>query len=58
MEHTIFVHGTQSAVIIEESPTRYTVTAYVNDAPSVAWDGTTWAEAARWAKAVIAYPEA
>jgi hypothetical protein len=58
MQHTIFVNGTQSAVIIETEATTYTVTAYVNDTPSIAYDTTAYAEAERWAKAVIEYPDA
>jgi hypothetical protein len=54
MAHTILVHGNQTAVIIAYTPTMYTVTAYVNDVPSVAYDATTYADAERWAKAVIA----
>jgi hypothetical protein len=57
MERTIFRNGTQRAVIIEESPTHYEVTAYVDETPTVAYTATTAEEAARWAKAVIEYNE-
>jgi hypothetical protein len=56
MEHTILVHGTQSAVIVAVTPTQYTVTAYVSEVPTVAYDTATMDDATRWAKAVIAYP--
>jgi hypothetical protein len=56
MQHTILVNGNQSAIIREESPTAITVTAYVDDSPSVAYDTTSYADAERWAKIVIAYP--
>ncbi len=56
METTLLVHGAQSAVITMSSPTVFTVTGYVEDEPTVAYDTTTYAEAERWAKAVIAYP--
>jgi hypothetical protein len=56
MQHTILVHGRQSTVIVEESPTAYSVTAYVDGSATVAYDTTSFAEAERWAKAVIAYP--
>jgi regulation of enolase protein 1 (concanavalin A-like superfamily) len=57
MQHTILVHGDHEAVIVEQSPTAYTVTAYVRGEANVAWDTTTYAEAERWAKAVIEYPD-
>lgn len=56
MEHTLFVNGNESAVIIEYHPHHYEVTAYVNGRPSVAWETTTYRAAEAWAKAVIAYP--
>jgi hypothetical protein len=56
MQHTILGHESQTAVIIEYSPTQYTVTAFVEGTPTVAWDATTYADAERWAKAVIEYP--
>jgi hypothetical protein len=55
--HTILVNKHESAIITEISDTAYSVTAYVDDSPSVAYDTTTYADAERWAKAVIAYPE-
>jgi hypothetical protein len=57
MQHTIFVNGTQEAVIVEQRPTAYTITAYVRGTANVAWDTTTYAEAERWAKTVIDYPD-
>jgi hypothetical protein len=58
MQHTILVNKDQSAVIVEESPTQYTVTAYVDGIPNVAYDCTSYAEAERWAVIVIDYPKA
>jgi len=56
MTHTILVNYEQSATIVEESPTQYTVTAYVDDRATVAWTTDTYAAAARWAQIVIDYP--
>ena len=56
MEHTIIVNGDQSAVIVTVSPTQHIVTSYVNATPTVAYDTTSYDDAIRWAKVVIAYP--
>jgi cytochrome c oxidase assembly protein Cox11 len=56
MKRTILVHGDQSAVILEDSPTQYRITSYVGTTAAVAYDASNYAEAERWAKAVIAYP--
>jgi len=56
MDHTIFVHGSASAVIRTHETGVIEVTAYVQDVPSVAWEAPSDAEAERWGKAVIAYP--
>ena len=56
-EHTILVCGPQVAVIIEQSPTMFTVTTYIGDAASVAYETTSYADAEQWAKAAIAYPQ-
>ena len=57
MEHTIVVHGTHVAVIQTQNPTQHAVTVFVDDVPTVTYDATTYADAERWAKAVIEYPE-
>lgn len=56
MQHTILVNHEASAVITEDGDT-VSVTCYVGETPTVAWDGTSYAEAEQWAKAVIAYAE-
>ena len=56
MEHTIMVHGTQVAVIIEQSPSEFTVTTYDGNTAVIAYEATSYAEAEVWAKAVIDYP--
>jgi hypothetical protein len=56
MAHTILVNHDQSAIIVEDNPTQYTVTAYVGETATTTWTTDTYAAAERWATIVIAYP--
>ena len=56
MEHTIIVNENQSAIIVTVSPTQHAVTSYIDDTATAAYDTTSYDDAIRWARAVIAYP--
>ena len=44
-------------MIVERERFQCTVTAYVNETPTVTYDTTTFQDAQRWAKVVIGYKD-